>query len=294
MMNDGNQQVLFYVLVGFFVLIGVSSLLVLLGVIKTADKGFRKWAVPGFVGAVTAAVIAAFRVAVMPMTAPITVTLRGADGASIANLTSGEYISRDPARVGPQTGSVVPVLGPGGWQVQLPGSVGNTVITLTLHDELKRDWASTSFYPNSVQQEVRVGAVTATAAPPRPTAWAMPGVAVVFAAEAGAQQAAPVRMNNYARRAADRYGRAYYDWRLFVDEQPTVLNQIASVDYALHPSFPNPFRSAADRARQFELLESGWGSFAVLVTIHYTNGRQARLSYWLDLSKPWPATDKHR
>jgi hypothetical protein len=41
----GPNQVLFYVIIGFFVQIALSSLLVLLGYVRTPDRGFRKWAV---------------------------------------------------------------------------------------------------------------------------------------------------------------------------------------------------------------------------------------------------------
>src|SRR5262249_31659230 len=154
------------------------------------------------------------------------------------------------ARATPEPGGVVPALGEGGWQVRLPGNVSNQVIQLILRDEDGGSWETGPFYPNYVRQEVRAGK---TAAPASSTRWEMPGVAVLVAAERGEPSgvARAMRINNYARRIADRYDRPYYEWRVFVDESPAVLDTISRVDYALHPTFPNPFQSSSDRVRQF-------------------------------------------
>jgi len=287
-----NPQILFYVLISFFVLIGVSSLAVLLGYVKAADKGFRKWAVTGFVGVVVTAVIGAFKLSLAPVPAPIIVTLRTADGTTFPSLKKGEYrydeVASDKITLVTRKGGVVPALGEGGWQVQLPGTVSNKVIQLILQDENGGAWETGPFYPNYVRQEVRAGKPDAPAAPA--STWRMPGVAVLVAAESGdaMSAAAAVKMDNYARRVPDRYGKPYYQWRVFVDETPAVLQKIARVDYVLHPTFATPFQSASDRSRQFELTASGWGPFTIMVTVHYTDGREAKFGYWLNLEKPWP------
>jgi len=295
-MTPDNQQVLFYVVLVFFVLIGVSSLLVLLGFIHAPDRSFRKWAVPGFVAAVTSAVMVAYKVSIRFDPAPIVVTLRTAEGTIFPKLKSGQYrydeVGSDKETLVTRKGGVVPVVGEGGWQVTLPGEVSNKVIQLMLRDEDGNAWETGPFYPNYVRQEVRAGKTGAPAPAPAgaPTSrWEMPGVAVLVAADRGAETSAPVRINNYARRIGTQYDRAYFEWRVFVDDSPAVLDRIASVDYALHPTFPNPFQSSSDRRKQFELRSSGWGSFTIMVTVHYTDGRQVKFAYWLDLQKPWPA-----
>lgn len=290
------NQLLFYVIIAFFVLIGLSSLLVLLGYVKAPDKAFRKWAVTGFAATVTATVVWAFKLDVAPPPEPIVVALRTAEGTTIPKLKSGQYFRYDEfanAKTTPEPGGVVPALGEGGWQVRLPGNVSNKVIQLVLRDEDGGSWETGPFYPNYVRQEVRAGKTTA----PASTRWETPGVAVLLAAERGEQGSLPartVRLNNYARRIADRYDRPYYEWRVFVDESPAVLAAISRVDYALHPTFPNPFQSSSDRANQFELRSAGWGSFTVAATIRYSDGRQARISYLLDVGKPWPAAAQRR
>jgi transcription initiation factor IIF auxiliary subunit len=121
----------------------------------------------------------------------------------------------------------------------------------------------------------------------------VPGVTLVSAAEPGrepaaAQEQSAIKFNNYARRVGDRYERPYYEWRVFVDEQRPVLDTIAQVDYVLHPTFPEPFQTSTDRDKKFEISASGWGGFAILITVRYTNGKEAKTSYQLDLTKNWP------
>ena len=57
---DEFRDVLFWTFITFFILIGIISLLALLGIFKRVDAGFRKWAVTGFVAAVTTAVVGLF------------------------------------------------------------------------------------------------------------------------------------------------------------------------------------------------------------------------------------------
>jgi hypothetical protein len=119
------------------------------------------------------------------------------------------------------------------------------------------------------------------------------GVGVVLAAQPGGepvtQQQAALKFNNYARPIGNKYDRPFYEWRVFVDEPPAILNTIQQVDYVLHPTFPEPFRRSQDRTKNFELIASGWGQFTILITVHYTNGREAKASYPLDFTKQWPA-----
>src|SRR5947209_2001414 len=81
-MTTQYQAVLFFVFIGFFVLIGLVSLTVLLGYPKSADPRLRQWAIPGFLVAVTTAVVALFKYSFTSVTvAPIVVTLVAPSGA---------------------------------------------------------------------------------------------------------------------------------------------------------------------------------------------------------------------
>ncbi len=301
-MTTQFQAVLFFVFIGFFILIGLTSLAVLLGYPKTADQRFRKWAIPGFVAAVTAAVIGLFKFSFATVSvAPIFVTLIAPNGpTAFSPLRSGTYeydqLSNDRVKVVTKSGALTPVPGEGGsWQVQLPGEVAANPTRLHLEDENGGWWQVGPFFPNYIRQEMRTG--RPFAATPQ-TSWTIPGVAVVAAAGGGGggggQQQATVKFNNYARRAGDQYGKAYYEWRVFVDEPASVLRTIEQVDYVLHPTFPEPFRTSRDRDKAFELVSSGWGEFSIVITVHFTNGKEAKTGYYLSLSKPWPSEAQKR
>ena len=295
-MANGSQQIaIFYVFLGFFVLIGIASLAALLGFVPSADKGFRKWAVPGFVGAVAVAVIGVYKALTLSPFVPIVVTLLPPTGAAAPSLKSGSFqydeVAQDTGKVSTHRGNVVPVVGEANWQVHLPGEVSNKAIQLLLEDEDGNWWRTGRFYANYVKQELRAGTKPNVVGA---ATWQVPGVAVVAAAGgdslAAGQEQAAIKFNNYARRnGTELQKRAYYDWRVFVDDRPAVLDTIAQVDYVLHPTFSEPFQSSRDRSKQFEVKGSGWGGFTIVITVHYANGKEAKTSYFLDLNKPWPA-----
>ena len=98
-----------------------------------------------------------------------------------------------------------------------------------------------------------------------------------------------LKFDNYARQtAALSSGRHAYQWRVFLDEPPAVLDTIAEVQYLLHPTFPEPLQVRKDPSTKFAIEGSGWGQFTILITIRYKDGRTEKSSYPLDLSKGWP------
>ena len=66
-----------------------------------------------------------------------------------------------------------------------------------------------------------------------------------------------------------------------------VLNEIKSVEYLLHRSFPNPLRERTNRDQLFSIESSGWGEFTMMITIFLENGSRIDTPYNLDLSKKW-------
>ena len=85
-----------------------------------------------------------------------------------------------------------------------------------------------------------------------------------------------------------RAGPDYYQWRVFMDESPTVLSQVESVLYRLHPTFPNPIHLVDDPRSNFALTSQGWGEFLMRITVFLKDGLEYHTSYYLDLEKPWP------
>ena len=86
-MTSQYRDVLFFVFTGFFILIGVASLSVLLGFPRTADERFRQWAIPGLFVGVTTAVFGLFRIFFLTSMAPIVVTLVPPADLSVPNAT---------------------------------------------------------------------------------------------------------------------------------------------------------------------------------------------------------------
>lgn len=87
------------------------------------------------------------------------------------------------------------------------------------------------------------------------------------------------------RKVAGRGELPWYTWRVWVDEDPTILDQIESVEYLLHPTFLRPRRISKDRVHNFELVSAGWGQFWIEVTIVFKDFHEEQISYWLDFSK---------
>lgn len=300
-MDSQFRLVLFWVFTCFFVLIGVSSLLVLLGYrAKFVDPAFRKWALRTFIGSVTTAVVSLFSLMLLTERATILVTLLPPEAPPAPGLfekVTYHYDTVDNGTVTTSRGEAVAVLGEGGWQVELPADVAGSPVRLTFNDRDGASWEVGSFFPNRVTQRMRAGR---REPPPDPGAAAnqrgtlsIPGVAVVMAAEPDAQtmkQVPPaLRFNNFARPMGSHYERPYYQWRVFVDEPARVLDTIRQVDYVLHPTFPEPFQTSRDRSRNFELVASGWGGFRILITVRYASGVEAKTTYFLDLKKGWPS-----
>jgi hypothetical protein len=277
------------ILTMFFVTIGITCLAVMLGFFKNADERFKRWAIPGFFAGVVSAWFSLFRLAFVASSMIVTLNMP-LDAPGLKSSGTYEYLVIQDKQVERHTGSLqVGFVPPGGWQAIIPDVAPNSAVTLHIEDERGGWWQVGPFFANVIIQDLKKGEKFVVDARP-----SIPGVAVVAAAEVQAQRGAPqiasVKFNNYARKTADKYGRAFYEWRIFVDEPQSVLNTIASVDYLLHPTFPQPSQSSSDRSKQFDLTASGWGGFTVLITVHFTNGSDAQTTYFLDLTKSWPET----
>ena len=100
-----------------------------------------------------------------------------------------------------------------------------------------------------------------------------------------------IKLNNYSKSVGKRGDNEYYQWRVFVDEPPEILDQIDEVEYLLHPTFPQPYQVRRNKDDKFALETSGWGEFQILVTIKYKDGHEEREKYRVILDpkeKPWP------
>ena len=96
-----------------------------------------------------------------------------------------------------------------------------------------------------------------------------------------------IHFNNYAEPVEKKGEYQYFRWQVFVDESDHILDQIASVEYLLHPTFPKSYQVRNDRTSKFTLNTAGWGEFDIATTVNFKDGHKEKAKYHLDLGKPW-------
>lgn len=79
----------------------------------------------------------------------------------------------------------------------------------------------------------------------------------------------------------------WWNWSVWIEAPPEELDTIEYVDWLLHPSFPDPHRRVHDRASQFRLESSGWGTFPIVAKVRVKGAATERhLSHRLQLRLP--------
>jgi transcription initiation factor IIF auxiliary subunit len=89
-----------------------------------------------------------------------------------------------------------------------------------------------------------------------------------------------------ARNTAKEVRNGQWNWTVYLDAAPAVLEQIRCVQYILHPTFPNPVREICERgnpSQPFALSASGWGEFVMNIRIFLRDGRFQDFQYQLRL-----------
>ena len=80
-----------------------------------------------------------------------------------------------------------------------------------------------------------------------------------------------------------------WKWTIFIQAFPKVLDDIRSVEYTLHPTFPNPVRrvnSIGDSRFPFGLTTIGWGTFEISIEVIFRNGEVRHLKHMLTFEAP--------
>ena len=85
-------------------------------------------------------------------------------------------------------------------------------------------------------------------------------------------------------------GEDYWNWWIWINGSEEELDQIDSVTYILHPTFPNPVRDVKNRSTKFLLQTSGWGVFLIRAKVKYKNGKEIPLTHNLRLEYPEDVT----
>lgn len=66
-------------------------------------------------------------------------------------------------------------------------------------------------------------------------------------------------------------GNGRWNWKIYIIADSFTLNQIDSVEYTLHPTFPNPTVRRYNKEANFALEANGWGTFIVKVRVFYND-----------------------
>ncbi len=88
-------------------------------------------------------------------------------------------------------------------------------------------------------------------------------------------------------RQSEKYeGGKWWKWAVWVDGSENDLDRVDLVQWILDPSFPEPVRTASNRAEKFKLETAGWGVFPITARIQMKDGDILRLIHYLKLHYP--------
>lgn len=86
---------------------------------------------------------------------------------------------------------------------------------------------------------------------------------------------------------AEYIGKDRWKWAVWIDGPDDELDQVDSVAWQLHPTFPKPLRWANDRSNRFRLEATGWGIFEIRATLYNERGQPSSpLRHMLRLERP--------
>ena len=77
-----------------------------------------------------------------------------------------------------------------------------------------------------------------------------------------------------------------WEWSVCLQGTPEELNSVDYVLYILHSTFHNPVRRISDRATNFRLATTGWGTFTIHAKAVHRDGHETPLHHDLVLEYP--------
>ena len=78
-------------------------------------------------------------------------------------------------------------------------------------------------------------------------------------------------------------GDDWWQWAVWLEGSDDDLNHVESVEWTLHPTFPNPIRRKTDRTNKFKLETAGWGVFPIRARVKTKEGQEYVLTHQLKL-----------
>ncbi len=88
------------------------------------------------------------------------------------------------------------------------------------------------------------------------------------------------------QQSAKYVGKNRWEWSVWIAGPADELDSIVRVMYILDPTFHNPVRTVFDRATNFRLDTSGWGTFTIHARAFDRSGRETPLHHDLVLLYP--------
>jgi len=85
---------------------------------------------------------------------------------------------------------------------------------------------------------------------------------------------------------SDYAGKDHWRWSIWLGGSDAELDDVDHVVYTLHPTFPDPVRTIADRASDFRLDTAGWGTFTIYARVVGKDGSEQHLEHELELAYP--------
>ena len=89
----------------------------------------------------------------------------------------------------------------------------------------------------------------------------------------------------FFRRGAET-SREHFHIGIWIDGDPSDLNQVEKVEYLLHPSFRRMFRLSRNRESKFRVTIWTWGLFEIRIIIFMLDGSKLEINYFLDYELP--------
>jgi TIR domain/YEATS family len=81
-------------------------------------------------------------------------------------------------------------------------------------------------------------------------------------------------------------GDGHWKWSVWLDGPDAELDEIESVEWVLHSTFPDPIVLVTRRQTRFRLDASGWGAFEINARVRTKAGSERHLKHWLRLEEP--------
>lgn len=82
-------------------------------------------------------------------------------------------------------------------------------------------------------------------------------------------------------------GREHFNLKIGLYGDSEELKKVKRVDYELHPTFLDRLRHSDDLSHNFTISIWTWGMFAITATVHFLDGKEKMLKYYLSYELPF-------